>query len=311
MVSLFCNHKLDELGRLVLHQQTSILILCVLHLIFSLVATLGNLLVIHALLKVSTTSATIKQLLLSLAFADLALGLFVHQMAGVVFAVMLRMAANGNYNFDILCPTILTVCYFVFLVLGVASFLNIIAIAVDRLLAISFHLRYQELITSKRVVKVLVSLWLTSVVVATIYVSLHDGSHMVVACIEFVGLLVTFFVYIRIFRVVRHHQNQIQIQLQLENAHAMQLLREKKNVFNALFVYVVFLACYLPYLCSAMFLITNGSRVSFLVAEQVSAFLLFFNSSLNPLVYCWRYPEIRNIVLSTLKKILRLNDTGT
>ena len=285
--------------------------LCVSNLVFSLVATLGNLLVIRALWKASSISATMKKLFLSLAFSDLAVGLFAQLMFGVIIAVMSRQLATGNYNFDFLCPTILTVYYFSLLLLGSASFLNVTAIAVDRLLAVSLHLRYQELVTSKRVITALVSLWLTSGVVASIFITLPDHSHMIAAITAFVGLFLTTVAYLRIYKVVRYHQNQIHHQLQLPDAQAPELLREKKSAFNSLFVYVVFLVCFLPHLCSLMFLINNSLQISLLLIEQVSRFLVFLNSSLNPLIYCWRYREIREIVKSTVKKIFRINDTGT
>jgi len=44
-----------------------------------------------------------------------------------------------------------------------ASFLSVLAISVDRFLAIHLHLRYQELVTHKRVVAVVISTWLLSV----------------------------------------------------------------------------------------------------------------------------------------------------
>ena len=82
---------------------------CVFNLIFSLVATLGNLLVIRALCKASSIPATLKKLFLNLAVSDFAVGLFAQLMFGIIVAVMLKMAANGNFNFDFLCPRILTV----------------------------------------------------------------------------------------------------------------------------------------------------------------------------------------------------------
>ena len=311
MVTQFCTYKLKRLEQLVHQQGTFMLTFCVLLLICSLVATLGNLLVIRALWKASSISATIKKMFLSLAFSDLAVGLFAQLMVGVIIAVMLRMAANGDYNFDFLCPTIITACYFVKFLLACASFLNMTGIAVDRLLVICLHLRYQELVTSKRVIIALACLWITSGVAATVYISVPNHSDMVVAVIELIGILVTTVAYIRIYKVVRYHQNQIHNQHHLANPQAMELLRERKCAFDALFMYVVFLVCYLPCFCTVMFLITGSMKLSFLVAEQVSLFLIFLNSSLNPLVYCWRYREIRGILKGTLKKIFRMKNCNS
>ena len=44
-----------------------------------------------------------------------------------------------------------------------ASFLGVVAVSVDRFLAVHLHLRYQELVTHKRVVAVVISIWLLSV----------------------------------------------------------------------------------------------------------------------------------------------------
>ena len=284
----------------------------VLNLLFSFVAILGNLLAIRALWKASSIPVNFKNLLLSLAFSDLAVGLSAQLMFGVIIAMMLKMAGNGSYTFDLFCPTILGVFHFLSLLLSGASFLGVIAIAVDRNLAISLHLRYQELVTPKRVVAALVCLWLTSAVGATVFISLPAGNRMVTASTEVVGLLSASAAYIRIYQVVKYHQNQIQTQLQLQNVQAMGLLREKKSAFNALFVYLVFLVCYLPLLCTVMLLLTDSlGNISLLVADHAAVFLVFLNSSLNPLVYCWRYREIREIVKSTVKKIFRINETGT
>ena len=66
---------------------------------FSLVATIGNLLAIYALWKASSIPDTLKKLLLSLALSDLAVGLFVQPMLCVNIAVMLNEASNENYDF--------------------------------------------------------------------------------------------------------------------------------------------------------------------------------------------------------------------
>ena len=220
--------------------------MCVLHFIFSPVATFGSILAIRALWKASSMPANVKKMFLSLAVSDLAVGLF----AQLMYAVFLRMAADGGHNFNLLCPTILTVLGFSSFLLPCASLLNVTAIAVDRLLAITLHLRYRELVTSKRVVIALLIVWLTSGVASSLFVSLNIDNAMVVVIVEFVGILLTTVAYIHIYRAVRHHKNQIHSELQHQNAQAMELFREKKCAFNTLHFYVIFVSCYLPNFCS-------------------------------------------------------------
>ena len=80
---------------------------------------------------------------------------------------------------------------------------------------------------------------------------------------------------------------------------------------SALFVYFVFLVCYLPFLPSVILYLINTSKISFLIAKCASLFLIYLNSSVNPIVYCWRYREIHQIVKSTMKKIIRLDENIT
>ena len=107
--------------------------------------------------------------------------------------------------------------------------------------------------------------------------------------------------YVRIYKVVRYHQNQIYSQNQLQNAQTREAHRQRKSAYNSLFVSVLFLACYFPFLPCTILYLTNTSEISFLVAHFASIFLIYLNSSLNPFVYCWRYPEIRQSVKSTVK----------
>ena len=109
----------------------------------------------------------------------------------------------------------------------------------------------------------------------------------------------------------QYHQNQIYSQNQLQNAQTREALRQRKSAYNTLFVYFVFLVCYLPHLPSVMLYLTDTSKTSFLIAKSASPFLIYLNSSFNPIVYCWRYREIRQIVKSTMKKILRMDENMT
>ena len=310
MAEQVCTRALDSLVQLAHHRRSSLLAFSVLDFVFSVVATLENLLVIRALMKASTIPATVKKLFLSLAFSDLAVGLCSQLMTAIIYASILKMASSGN-NTAFFCPTVLGVkSYFMYL-LGTASFLNVIVIAFDRLLAVSLHLRYQELITPKRVNIALVSLWLISCITAFIFVFLPTSNEIVAAVILLIGYVLTTVAYVRIYKVVKYHQNQIYSQNQLQNAQTREVLRQRKSAYNAIFVYLVFLACYLPLLPSTILYMTNTSEISFIVAYYASLFLIRLNSSLNPLVYCWRYREIRQSVKSTVKKLFHMNENVT
>ena len=98
MAGKFCKARLDGLSALFHLHESSMLILCILSLVFAVVAAVGNLLVIRALWKASSIPANLKKLFFSLALSDLAVGMFVQPMFGVIVAMMLKKASTGNYN---------------------------------------------------------------------------------------------------------------------------------------------------------------------------------------------------------------------
>ena len=300
MAAPFCTRKLEANAKLLQFNEPFVIVFCVLNLLFSFLAILGNLLSIHALRKASSIPATLKKLFLSLAVSDLAVGVFAQLASAVISALMLKLSANES----LFCPTFLTAHYFCLFLLACASFLNVTAIAVDRLLVLFLHLRYQELVTPKRVVVGLISLWLTSGVFASVFILLPSHNNYVSVVTELSGVLVTTVAYIYVYKTVRYHQNQIQNQTETLPDQAMEVCREQKSSFNVLFIYVVFFVCNMPNLVCSFLGEANSPLMFSLVINHVTVFLVLLNSSLNPLIYCWRYREIREIVKSTVRKAL-------
>ena len=224
MAEQYCSQMLDSFLKLVHHSRSSIPAFCVWYFTFSLVATLGNLLVIRALIKASTIPANVRKTFISLAFSDLAVGLLPQLIHAIIFAVVWKMASTGD-NLAFLCPTVLSVLYYFMSLLVAASFLNVIFIAFDRLLAVSLHLRYQELVTPRRITIVLVSVWIISCVLAFLFIFFQKEIGMVAAVISLTGYILTIVVYVRIYKVVKYHQNQIYSQNQLQNAQTREAHR--------------------------------------------------------------------------------------
>lgn len=308
MATQLCSLMLQELSQLVHLHGTFMVIMTVSNFFFALVATIGNLLVITAIWKASSMLPNIKKLLLNLALSDLAVGSLAQLMFGIIIAIISRKAVEGA-SIDFLCPTILTVCYFVLNLLGVVSFLTVTAMAVDRLLAISLHLRYQELVTPRRVELSLVILWLISGGVAGIFITTSIRNRLANVIVEIGGLLCTTVAYIRIYSVSRYHRNQIHSQQRLSRGTGREVLRRNKLCHNAIFLYVVFMACYLPFLCSSVLSLINTPGVFPLLAHNISVFIALLNSSLNPIVCLSRYGEIRENLKRTMKRIFLVKTT--
>ena len=112
-------------------------------------------------------------------------------------------------------------------------------------------------------------------------------------------------VYIRIYLVARRHQNQIQsLQVQVEQTSEMANFASLvKSAVGIFYVYLVFLVCYLPYMICVIAIRINGSSIALKRFYLFSLSLIFLNSSLNPVIYCWKMRHIRHAILNILQKI--------
>ena len=101
---------------------------------------------------------------------------------------------------------------------------------------------------------------------------LSRNNYLISAVVKSLGLLVITVAYFQIFRVVRHHHNQIQMQ----NGQALE-----KSALRAFYVYFLRPVCYLPTLFASFPLIVDNFKGSFLLAFYITPFFVFLNSSLN------------------------------
>ena len=266
-----------------------------------------NIITIQALRKISSFPKPLKTLLLSLAVSDLGVGLLVHPL----YIVLLVMKIEQNTN-----NRIFIMVYKAYLIsshlLCAASFLGIIALTVDRFLAIHLHLRYQELVTHRRVVTVVISVWVWCSCFSLFALNrvLENVLAVINATIGAVCLTTTGLIYCKIYSIVRHHTNQIHaLQLQPvgqnQNGELANAARLKKTALATFYVYVVFVVCFLPFICvNAAYQIYGESELR-LHLLYYSTTLVYLNSSLNPLVYCWKMRNIRQAVISVLRNIFQ------
>ena len=161
-----------------------------------------NLLMIYGIRKCSSLPQTWKTFLLSLAVSDVGVGVFIQPLFTSFLVTWLQM---NNPS-----------CSIYYLMAGVmralvnVSLLGVVAISVDRFLAIHLHLRYKELVTHRRVVAVVKSIWMvcTFFSLTMFWVSIGIVP-MINAVISTIGFLLSILINIRIRFIVRRHKFQI------------------------------------------------------------------------------------------------------
>lgn len=281
---------------------------CVASLMSCLTATFGNSIIICAFRKASSMNPASRILLLSVAASDLGVGLFVQP---TNTAIMVKLLVFKNIHGDVANPDLYLMCplvktwQFLSIFFAGASLLTVGAISIDRFLALYLHLRYRQIVTTSRVVAVVTGIWITAFLTAMLQ-TLTVFNDIINLTGELLVLVMASFAYITIYKIARRHHNQIygQVQLENQNDQVTQLSRAKKLAINSLYIYVIIIICYFPSLCISLIFTMSRTPGSLLtLCYYLGASLVFFNSSLNPLVYCWNLREVREAVVDTLKSL--------
>ena len=132
---------------------------CVFNAFFGFTAITLDIVTILALRKPLTIPNAVKTLLMSLAVSDLGVGLLVQPL--YITSLVMQIKENTQtVTFEIIDNLYKAIGNF----LIYASFLGVVALTADRFLAVHLHLRYKELVTHKRVVAVVISIWIISAI---------------------------------------------------------------------------------------------------------------------------------------------------
>ena len=129
-------------------------------------------------------------------------------------------------------------------------------------------------------------------------------SGYVMSVVILLCLVTSIFCYTKIFFTLRHHQNQLQDHVQQPHqTNELNIARYRKAVSSSLWLQFILVVCYLPLFLVVLFLHSEPSS-SFAVASSYTLTLVSLNSSLNPILYCWKIDEVRQAVKDTIRQVL-------
>ena len=267
------------------------------HTLFSVTAFLGNSLILVSLHKESSLHPPSKLLYRCLATTDLLVGLVAQPLYATLsfsYSWTLEDRRIFYYTNDAVIITSHMLC-------GV-SLLTMTAISVDRLLALLLGLRYRQIVTLKRTYIILANFWVLSLVasLSTIFktnITFSYGRILIPIC-----LVISIASYTKIFSALRHHQAHVQdhSQQQPSQPSALNVARYRKAVYSALWVQLALVVCYAPYGIVEIML----SKTYSWHFREITIVLVYFNSTLNPFLYCWKISEVRQAVKQTIRQAL-------
>ena len=265
-----------------------------------------NSVTIKALRKALPLPKQLKTLLLSLTVSDLGVGLLAHPLYIAVNIMDFQQISHNGHTYEATKNAFLVAAN----LLLYASLFGVIALGADRFLAIHLHLRYQELATHRRVVALVILIWISS---TTISLSRPWADRQIIyiafAIIDSSCLVTAALLYCKLYVTAKLHMKQITTQRGQDLGRKKELLRNAatltKSSTGTLFVYLALLVCYLPNACLLVMYSILGQNTTIKTMQLYTVTLLFLNSSLNPLIYCWKMRHIRQAVMDILRNIMR------
>ena len=286
--------------------------LTTLNIFLSIFSTLGNVLILVALRNVSSIHPPTKLLFRCLAITDLCVGLLCQPLYVYVSCITISLGI-GNRIVELAY-----VYFFALFLLVAVAILTSAAISVDRLLALSLGLRYRHVVTLCRVRVVIACFWFIAVSNASFYcvalILFHDklelASSWTLRAFTIFSIIVSTFSYSKIFLTLRHQQAQVRDHVQPEQSSrvrsVLNIARYKKTVYGVAWIQFAMLACYGPFTVME-FLWYFGNidySTEIRIAKEFFRCLVFLNSSLNPVLYCWRIKDVRQEVKNTIRQCL-------
>ncbi|CAH1776266.1 unnamed protein product [Owenia fusiformis] len=280
------------------------LVVLSLKFILALWICLGNTLVIIAYSKFKSLRSVTNYWILHLAVADLFMGLSMF----IEFGSFFQRTVLSGWSMYIYCA-------FLSLTINLSIFMTIsllVAVTVDRYIAIFWPLRYQTLITMKKAHKGITILWSSNIIViltAAIHWRLETKEEIycqiVPPIIEYsyipgflAAAVIIVTLYVHIFTAVYNQAKKLQPQIETSKRDK----NIKKNLIilkTAFFVIGIFLISWVPSIVTYGCMIYGGQthlETVFLYIEL----LAYGNSGINPIIYAWRLKEFRRAFCALL-----------
>ena len=277
-----------------------LIFLLVVNISVSITAFLGNTLVLVALKKESSLHPPSKLLYRNLAITDLCVGMI----AEPVYVAYFMSVLSDKWD---ICFYANLLSFFTGYVFSAVSLFTLAVISVDRLLALLLGLRYRQVVTLKRTLMTLIGGWILCIVGILAYLWDPIVTSWCVRVALSVCLVTSFVCYVKIFLILRHNQIQVLdhfLQRQQNQPVPLNIARYRKAVSAALWVQMTLVVSYLPILITETLKAQRGMPLSLYLARESTRTLVLLNSSLNPLLYCWKIREVRQAVQDTMRELL-------
>ena len=271
--------------------------------VFFIVITLGNLMIVIAVVKdpLKKLRSPFNYFVVNLAVADLIVGI-ISMPIGIYNHTLEYLKTKP----DVL-KRVFTVTLFISLT---ASLLCLITLSVDRYVAITFPMKYRSNLTWRKCWIGSFVIWILSLSLPLIYLKVGYINYLMIyvntaVVIAAITLVMT---YIRIYKFLRGQiQRMKEISRTTSNETKMleskRTLQQKKVTRVFLWILVLFLVCYIPATIIVYILqfCATCHCESIHVMRDTTFYLLTVNSCMNPFVYALKNKHYRHALTQVWK----------
>ncbi|XP_035022831.1 adenosine A2a receptor a [Hippoglossus stenolepis] len=295
----------------------------ILELLIAGFSVLGNVLVCWAVCLNSNLQTITNFFVVSLAVADIAVGVL-----AIPFAIVISIGFCSNFY-----GCLFIACFV--LVLTQSSIFSLLAIAVDRYIAIKIPLRYNSLVTGQRARGIIAICWVFSIIIGLtpmmgwhrlpeegngtdcapglmecLFEKVVDMEYMVYfnffACVQ-IPLLLMLAIYLRIFMAARYQLKLIEVKAAHGEKSRSTLQKEVQAAKSLAIIVGLFVVCWLPLHiinCFTLFCPKCHRPPAWIM--YVAIILSHANSVVNPFIYAYRIREFRK----TFRRIIQRHILG-
>ena len=263
-----------------------------------LAAITGNVVVLWLFYKHKSLRTISNRFLASLSVADVFVGLVIDP---VWIVIICWIQPRGQRNLIMLTKML-------WIQTTAATTLNSCCVSIDRFIAIRFPFRYQDILTKRRCLAVIILVWFISLSLSLPILFFQPGKDrkelfVSITCTMFLApLLVVSFCYIIIFKVARKQFGRILAAKKLPDSSENIRARVTQNFKAIKTVGFVLSACIITWMPSVVLLLVDFyyakeercriRKVKSVVLPWVQA-IAFTSSAINPLIYYLRNSDFR------------------
>ena len=263
-----------------------------------LAAITGNVVVLWLFCKHKSLRTISNRFLASLSVADVFVGLVIDP---VWIVIICWIQPRGQKNLIMLTKML-------WIQTTAATTLNSCCVSIDRFIAIRFPFRYQDILTKRRCLAVIILVWFISLSLSLPILFFQPGKDrkelfVSITCTMFLApLLVVSFCYIIIFKVARKQFGRILAAKKLPDSSENIRARVTQNFKAIKTVGFVLSACIITWMPSVVLLLVDFyyakeercriRKVKSVVLPWVQA-IAFTSSAINPLIYYLRNSDFR------------------